>query len=175
MASGPAGSGPPAPSRARRLWGRRDVRAGAVVLAVLVVAVLLRSTVDPQRRPGPGRPVAASPASPTFDRLPGRTPIPEPAQTGDRLSGPLPRIGGPDRKAATRAAALVLGRYCADLSRFSVELLPYDDGRTEDFRHLDALVTDRLFTDSGPGMQLTLDWDGQAYRWFGPLTLRIGC
>jgi hypothetical protein len=173
-------SGPQRPRRvARAWWRRRSARVGAgVVAAAAVLALVLVTANRPDARLDPAA-AAATPAAPspqlTFDRLPGRTPIPEPAQTGDRLSGPLPAIGGPSRTAAARAAGMVLGRYCADLTRFTVELHPYEDGRTEDFRHLDALVTDRLFTDSGPAMQLTLDWDGQAYRWFGPLTLLAGC
>jgi hypothetical protein len=173
---------PPEPSpgrwltRARRLWRHRGARAGALVLVAAAALVLLRFTAEPQRRPA--RPVAAS-ASPTpappFDRRPGRTPIPEPAQTGDLLSGPLPEIGPPTRTVAARAAALVLGRYCAEPSRYVFTLEPDTDGRRPDYHHLGVLVTDRELTDSGPAMRLTLDWDGRAYLWTGPLTLLSGC
>jgi hypothetical protein len=128
--------------------------------------------VDPPAAAAPAQPLAPPP---TFDRLPGRTPIPDPAQTGDLLSGPLPVLGAPTEKVARRAAGLVLGRYCADLSRFSFVLEPDTDGRRPDYHHLDVLVTDVLYTDSGPAMRLTLDFDSGAYRWLGPLTLLQGC
>ena len=63
----------------------------------------------------PGPTVSLPPRrTPPYDRLPGRTPIPVPAQTGDGLSGPLPAIGGLDKRAAAAAVDLVLGRYCLD-------------------------------------------------------------
>ena len=108
----------------------------------------------------PSAPASPTPAPP-FDRRPGRTPIPAPAQTGDLLSGPLPVTGPPTSRAATRAAALVLGRFCADLGRYVLTLEPIRDGRNPDYHHLGVLVTDRLLTDSGPAMELTLDWDGR--------------
>jgi hypothetical protein len=161
-----------------RIWRRREVRVGAAVLAAVLALVLLRFTADPPRSTV-DRPVAAPatppPPPPTFDRLPGRTVIPDPAQTGDLLSGPLPSIGPPTAGVARQAVGLVLGRYCADLRRFTVELRPDADGVTADYHHLDALVTDRLYTDSGPAMRLTLDYHEQAYRWLGPLTLLRGC
>jgi hypothetical protein len=120
-------------------------------------------------------PATPPPAPPSFDRLPGRTVIPDPAQTGDLLSGPLPSIGPPTAAVARQAAGLVLGRYCADLGRFTVDLRPDTDGPAADYHHLDVLVTDRLFTDSGPAMLLTLDYHDGAYRWLGPLTLMMGC
>jgi hypothetical protein len=166
-------------TRVRGLWRRRGVRAGAVLLVAAAALILLRFTAQPQRRPeqavaGPS--VSASPTPvPPFDRRPGRTPIPAPAQTGDLLSGPLPVTGPPTSRAATRAAALVLGRFCADLGRYVLTLEPDTDGRNPDYHHLGVLVTDRQLTDSGPAMELTLDWDGRAYRWSGPLTLLGGC
>jgi hypothetical protein len=171
-------SGPARPRRAARLWRRRGVRVGAAVLVALVALVLLRLTVDTPRSTV-NRPRAATPTPPppppTFDRLPGRTLIPDPAQTGDLLSGPLPSIGPPVAGVARQAVGLVLGRYCADLDRFTVELRPDTDGAAFDYHHLDALVTDRLYTDSGPAMELTLDYQDGAYRWLGPLTLLGGC
>lgn len=170
-------SGPAGPRRVARLWRRRGVRIGAAVLTAVVALVLLRFTaVTP--RSTVDRAVAAEtpvPPPPTFDRLPGRTPIPDPAQTGDLLSGPLPPIGAPTAAVARTAIGLVLGRYCADLSRFTVMLEPDTDGRAADYHHLDAFVTDVLYTDSGPAMRLTLDYDGRVYRWLGPLTLLRGC
>lgn len=154
------------------------MRVGAGVLTALFALALLRFTVDPSTSTV-DRPRAATatppPPPPTFDRLPGRTPIPDPAQTGDLLSGPLPPIGPPTAAVAHRAIGLVLGRYCADLDRFTVELRPDVDGPVFDYHHLDALVTDQLFTDSGPAMELTLDYQDRAYRWLGPLTLMRGC
>lgn len=161
-----------------RLWRRRGVRIGAGLLTALAALLLLRSTVDTPRSTVDRGVVALPtppPAPPSFDRLPGRTLIPDPAQTGDLLSGPLPSIGPPTAAVARQAVGLVLGRYCAELDRFTVQLLPDTDGPAADYHHLDALVTDRLFTDSGPAMQLTLYYQDRAYRWLGPLTLMRGC
>lgn len=172
-------SGPPRPRRVARIWRRRSVRVGAAVLVAVLAVVLLRLTAAPAPRSTVDRAAAATLTPPrpppTFDRLPGRTPIPDPAQTGDLLSGPLPVLGQPTEAVARRAAGLVLGRYCADLSRFTLALEPDTDGRSPDYHHLDVLVTDVLYTDSGPAMRLTLDFDGRAYRWLGPLTLLGGC
>jgi hypothetical protein len=187
LASGDQRPSPPEPPawarRFRRLWRHRGARVGAVVLAAAAALVVLQLTVDPQPRPRAARPpVSAAPttvtrATPPFDQLPGRTPIPAPAQTGDLLSGPLPVIGGPDRPRALRVAAMIVGRFCADLSRYTLELEPDTNvaAHADDFHHLGVLVTDRELTDSGPAMRLTLDWDHRAYRWTGPLTLLNGC
>jgi hypothetical protein len=146
------------------------------VLAAAAALALLQLTVHPQRRPvHAAAPSPTGSPAPSFDRLPGRTPIPAPAQTGDRLSGPLPATGDPGRASATRAANLVLGRYCAEPGRYGLTIEPYTDGRSIDFRHIAVVVVDRLLTDSGTEMQLSLDWEGRAYRWFGPLTLLDGC
>jgi hypothetical protein len=164
-------------ARARRLWRHRGTRAAAVVLVAAGALVLLQSTVRPAPRAvdrAAGPTPTLHPGAP-FDRRPGRTPIPGPAQTGDLLSGPLPFTGPPGRDAAGRAAALVLGRYCADLSRYAFTVEPYADGRSIDFRHLHVVVVDRVLTDSGTEMQLSLAWEGSAYRWFGPLSLVNGC
>lgn len=165
-------------ARARRLWRHRGIRVGAVVLVAAAALALLQTTVQPEGRvvDRAASPTAA-PAGPTppFDTRPGRTPIPAPAQTGDLLSGPLPSTGPPSRDAAVRAAALVLGRYCADPRRYVFTLEPDTDGEHDDFHHLDVLVTDRELTDSGPAMRLILDWQRTAYRWLGPLTLAGGC
>ena len=135
------------PQRASRIWRRRSVRLAAVVLVAAAALLLLRSTVD--SAPGAVRstvdnagPVVSPPPrpSPPFDRLPGRTPIPEPAQTGDGLSGPLPAIGGPDKRAAGAAVDLVLGRYCIDPGRYTFTLDPDHDGTREDYHHVDVLV-----------------------------------
>jgi hypothetical protein len=172
-------SGPPRPRRIARIWRRRRVRVAVAVLVAVAALVVLRftvgstrSAVDPPAAAATTTPVG--PATP-LDRLPGRTPIPEPAQTRDLLSGPLPVLGGSSEVAARRAAGLVVGRYCVDLTRFSVAVDPATDGRNADWRHVLVLVTDRLYTDSGPAMQLRLEWDVRTYRWFGPLTLLRGC
>jgi hypothetical protein len=161
-------------ARARRLWRRRGTRAGAVVLVAVVALAVLAATVQPQRRTArPAAPTAAP--VPSFDRLPGRTPIPVPAQSGDRLSGPLPVTGAAGAASATRAARLVLGRYCAEPTRYGLTVEPYTDGRSIDFERLTVVVVDRVLTDSGTEMQLSLVWEGSSYRWFGPLTLLNGC
>ena len=170
---------PPRPwlAAARRLWRRRGTRAAAAVLVVAAALALLQVTVRPERRSA-GRAAGASPTqlpTPPFDHRPGRTPIPAPVQTGDRLSGSLPVTGPPGRDAAGRAAGLVLGRYCSDLSRYAFTVEPYADDRSIDFQHVQVVVVDRVLTDSGTYMELALDWDGSAYRWFGPLTLVNGC
>ena len=166
-------------SRARRLWRHRGTRAGAVVLVAAAALALLQVTVHPERRlvdRGDSPTPTASPfPTPPFDRRPGRTPIPAPAQTGDLLSGPLPVTGDPGPASATRAANLVLGRYCSDPSRYGLTIEPYADGRSIDVHHLAVVIVDRVLTDAGTELRLTLDWDGRAYRWFGPRGLTRGC
>jgi hypothetical protein len=172
----PERRGRPWPARARRLWRHRATRVGAVVLAGAAALTLLQLTAPPQRRPAPASaPTPTRTPAPSFDRLPGRTPIPTPAQTGDRLSGPLPVTGDPGRASATRAANLVLGRYCAEPARYGLTVEPYTDGRSIDFHRLTVVVVDRVLTDSGTEMLLSLVWEGHAYRWFGPLSLVNGC
>jgi hypothetical protein len=164
-------------ARARRLWRHRGTRAAAVVLVAATALVLLQATVRPERR-AVDRAAGPTPTlvpGPPFDHRPGRTPIPAPVQTGDLVSGLLPFTGLPGRDAAGRAAGLVLGRYCADLSRYAFTIEPYADGRLIDFHHLHVVVVDRVLTDSGTEMQLSLAWEGSAYRWFGPLSLVDGC
>ena len=131
---------------------------------------LARSTVDnPSVVPLPPRP------TPPYDRLPGRTPIPAPAQTGDGLSGPLPAIGGPDKRAAAAAVYLVLGRYCLDPKRYTFTLDPDHDGSWPDWHHVDVLVFRLDGSGSGPDLRLFLDWAGRSYRWLGFLDLLDGC
>jgi hypothetical protein len=181
LSSGPRRPPQPRPrpwlARARRLWRHRAARAGAVALVAAAVLALLL-TAHPQRRPEhAGAPMltgSPSPA-PSFDRRPGRTPIPAPVHTGGLLSGLLPSTGAPSRNAATRAANLVLGRYCAEPGRYGLTIEPYTEDRSIDFHHLDVVVVDRVLTDSGTEMRLSLDWEGRAYRWFGPLSLLNGC
>jgi len=146
-----------------------------VVVAATALALLF--TAHPQRRPLHAAPTPTGSPSPAplFDRRPGRTPIPAPVQTGDLLSGLLPFTGPPSRNAATRATNLVLGRYCSDPSRYGLTIEPYTEDRSIGFDHVDVVVVDRVLTDSGTEMQLSLTWDGSAYRWFGPLSLVNGC
>lgn len=155
----------------------------AVVLVAAAALLLLRSTVDTSPPDAarstvddPG-PTASLPPRPTppYDRLPGRTPIPVPAQTGDGLSGPLPVIGGPDKRAAGSAVDLVLGRYCLDPGGYTFTLDPDHDGTREDYRHVDVLVFRLDGSGSGPALRLILDWAGRWYRWIGFLNLLAGC
>ena len=171
------------PPRASRVWRRRSVRVAAVVVVATAALLLLRSAVDTSPA-GLGRstvddpgPTVSLPPRPTppFDRLPGRTPIPAPAQTGDGLSGPLPAIGGPDKRAAAAAVYLVLGRYCFDPGRYTFTLDPDHDGTREDFHHVDVLVFRLDGSGSGPDLRLILDWAGRSYRWLGFLNLLDGC
>jgi hypothetical protein len=156
----------------------------AVVLVAAAALVLLRSTVDTS---GPGRSVvdatvAAGPTvpapplpTPPYDRLPGRTPIPAPVQTGDGLSGRLPPVGGPDKRAARTAVGLVLGRYCFQPRRYGFTLEPDHDGTRQDWRHVEVLVFRLDAGGAGPYQRLFLDWGGRSYRWLGFLSLRDGC
>jgi hypothetical protein len=171
------------PPRASRVWRRRSVRVAAVVVVATAALLLLRSAVDTSPA-GLGRstvddpgPTVSLPPRPTppFDRLPGRTPIPAPAQTGDGLSGPLPAIGGPDKRTAAAAVYLVLGRYCLDPGRYTFTLDPDHDGTREDFHHVDVLVFRLDGSGSGPDLRLILDWAGRSYRWVGFLNLLDGC
>lgn len=158
----------------------------AVVLAAATALVLSRSTLDSTPsgavRSTVDRSVSAGPTArlpprptPPFDRLPGRTPIPEPVQTGDGLSGPLPAIGGPDRRTAGAAVDLVLGRYCLDPRRYTFTLDPDRDGTRLDWHHVDVLVFGLTRSGSGPALRLFLDWAGRSYRWLGFLNLLDGC
>jgi hypothetical protein len=157
----------------------------AVVVLAAAALPLLRSTVD-TGTPGASRSTVdrsgaatSLPPRPTppFDRLPGRTPIPAPAQTGDGLSGPLPAVGGPDERAAGVAVGLVLGRFCLDPRRYTFTLTPDGTTRRPDWRHVDVLVFGLDGSGSGPELRLFLDWaeDGRSYRWLGFLTLLDGC
>ena len=171
------------PQRASRIWRRRSVRLAAVVLVAAAALLLLRSTVDSAPSgvarstvDDAGPTVSLSPRpTPPYDRLPGRTPIPAPAQTGDGLSGPLPAIGGPDKRAAGAAVDLVLGRYCVDPKGYTFTLDPDHDGAREDYHHVDVLVFRLDGSGSGPDLRLILDWAGRSYRWIGFLNLRDGC
>ena len=155
----------------------------AVVLVAAAALVLLRSTVDSAPSgvarstvdiPGPAVPLPPRP-TPPFDRLPGRTPNPEPAQTGDGRCGPPPAIGGPDKRGAGGAVDLVLGRYCLDPKGYTFTLDPDHDGTREDFHHVDVLVFRLDGSGNGPALRLILDWAGRSYRWIGFLNLLDGC
>jgi hypothetical protein len=178
-------SGPERPRRVGRIWRRRGARLAVAVLATAAALVLFRSTVD-MSGSGVDQPAVAGPAAlattsgpprptPPYDRRPGRTPIPEPAQTGDALSGPLPGVGGPDKRAAGASVDLVLGRYCLDPGRYTFTLDPDRDGTRADWHHVDVLVFGLGDSGSGPALRLFLDWTGRSYRWLGLLTLLDGC
>jgi hypothetical protein len=170
--------------RWRRWWAgrsartRRWVRVVAAVAGIAVVLALLRAgtagSPGPVRAAGSSAPAAPTP-TPPFDRLPGRTPIPEPAQTGDALSGPLPPTGPLGKAAAGRAADLVLGRYCAHPRTYTYTLGADSNGRAQDWHHVDVLVFSLLQGGTGPALRFFLDWDGTAYRWLGFLALLDGC
>jgi hypothetical protein len=156
------------------------VRVAVVVLVTAAVAVpLARSTSDPspsevERRAAVS--ASATPAStPPFDRLPGRTPIPPPVQTGDRLSGTLPETGRPGPVAAMRAIELVLGRFCLDPAAYVYPLGPAAAGVAQDWRHLSVAVFRIERGASTPRLMLTLDWTHVAYSWSGPADLLDGC
>ncbi len=181
-------SGPDHPPRRR--WGapgsgrpagvRRWARVAAAGVAVAVVLAGLRvSTGGPGDRPAVRAAGTSAPAAPTptppFDRLPGRTPIPVPAQTGDALSGPLPPTGPVSKVAAGRAVDLVLGRYCADPGTYTYTLGPDSDGRAQDWHHVDVLVFSLNQGGAGPALRFFLDWAGTSYRWLGFLALLNGC
>ena len=171
------------PQRSARIWERRSVRVAAVVLVAAAAVVLLRSTVDTTPSavarstvdtPGPTFSPPPQP-KPPYDRRPGRTPIPAPVQTGDGLSGPLPAMAGPDRRAAGTAVDLVLGRYCLEPMRYVFTLEPDRDGTRADWHHVDVLVFDIERSYAGPALRLSLYWVGRSYRWIGFLNLLNGC
>ena len=177
-------SGPERPRRVGRVWRRRGARLAAAVLVAAAAVVLLRSTVDssPSGRSGVPPTVAAGPTVPLpprptspYDRLPGRTPIPAPAQTGDGVSGPLPAVGGPHKRAAGVAVGLVLGRYCFEPRRYAFTLEPDHDGARQDWRHVDVLVFRLDGGGAGPYQRLFLDWTGRSYRWLAVLNLLQRC
>jgi hypothetical protein len=146
------------------------VAAAALVLARVSLADRPPGRSAADRSPVPTATATTPPAQrPPYDRRPGRTPIPEPTQLGDQLSGALPAVGGPDRRAAQRAADLVLGRYCAQPGRYTFSLSS-DDG----YREVRVFLVD-LGRSDGPVQQWGLIWTGASYRWFGPLFLAGGC
>lgn len=171
----------PAPS------GRRRVLTGVVGVVVATAAVLaLRAGTEPVD-PYAGTDVAdAAPVGttappnvygrvrlqpPPFDRLPGRTPIPNPSvDPADRrmVAGPLPRVGDGTPTAANAAAAarLVLGRYCRRPWSYEVATDPVDPS----WRQVRAVAT-RAATATRPRIviDLRLRWDpaGRAYAWSG--------
>ena len=155
----------------------------AVVLVAAAALPFLRSTVD-SKPPGATRstvdgigPTFSPPPGPKppYDRRPGRTPIPAPAQTGDGLSGLLPMMTGPDRRAAGTAVDLVLGRYCLEPMRYVFTLDPDHNGTQADWHHVRVLVFDVERSYAGAAMRLFLDWAGPSYRWLGFLNLLDGC
>jgi hypothetical protein len=153
----------------------------AVVLVAAAVAVLLaRSTSDPSPAEAARRAaVAAASLGPTptppFDHGPGRTPIPPPTRTGDRLTGDLPETEPPSRAAANRAIQLVLGRFCLDPAAYVYPLGPEAAGVAQDWRHLTVALFRIERGASTPSLMLTLDWTGASYRWTGPADLLAGC
>ena len=148
-------------------------------MAAVAAVLLLRTGVDAPAEPARGAPTptAVSPPpppplpSPPYDRLPGRTAIPEATRSGWALGGPLPPVGPAGEQAALRAAALVLGRYCFEPARYTVDVTA-PDAR---WRRVDvaALLIER--GGAGPALPLRLTWTGRAYAWSGPAALAAGC
>jgi len=143
------------------------VAAVGVLLAAGAV-VALPSATEPVRTPpaeptpAPGGLAAVLPGPP-YDRLPGRTPIPEPTFLADRLlRGSLPAVGAAGGRAATASARLVLGRYCRRPQMYAVTLDP-EDG----WRRLRALAIRLDRSTSPPWVVLELAWTGRSYRWTG--------
>lgn len=157
---------------------RRRAVATVVVLGAVAVGAALWSTAG--TRPGP-RPtlvvVAEVPPAPAppYDRLPGRTAIPVPAQTQNQVSGLLPEVGTPSRVAAGRAADLVLGRYCADPRRYTYTLQPDARAAGDGWGDVRVLVFGLDSSGAGPVQDLALRWTGRQYRWIGSLGLLRGC
>ena len=158
-------------------------RAGAAVGVVLAVGVaaVLRATAEPIEPRRAGQPagqldaeqgLAAPPSEPPFDRLPGRTPIPEPtlAARGEALRGVLPTVGPLGERAAYASARLVIGRYCRRPARYAVTVSP--ERGWHDVRAL-AVRLDR--SSDPPWVVLELTWTGRAYTWTGPTVQLYGC
>jgi hypothetical protein len=170
---------------ARRWWRgsgaatprRRRTVAATGALAAAGVLVLLRATAPSM--PAEEEAAAAGAASapmiiygrarmqpPPFDRLPGRTPIPQPSPIGrpaEAVRGSLPATGALGDQAARAAARLVLGRYCRYPRAYLVMLEP---NRT--WRDVVATVLQQT-SDVEPHRLTTLRlrWTGHAYAWQG--------
>jgi hypothetical protein len=130
----------------------------------------LRAGIGPvEQPPAAGAPsetagAPTGPAGPPYDRLPGRTPIPEPtlAVGGEILRGPLPVVGSPGPTAARTSAELVLGRYCRRPARYAVAL-----DWVERWQRVRALAVRLDRSTDPPWVVLDLAWTGRAYRWTG--------
>jgi hypothetical protein len=165
-------------------------RLAVATLSVLVAAgalFALRSAAEPVRPPTATAyrddPLGADYVygrsrlqPPPFDRLPGRTPIPQPNSTGidgRTVSGTLPAVGAaPNRATATESARLVLGRYCRVPNSLAVRVDPRKPG---DWQAVRARVTradphlERVF------INLRLRWNGTAYAWIGAPAELVTC
>jgi hypothetical protein len=173
LSSGGPGRPPAGPARRRRRqpppeWPRWAAAALAL-LAGVVLLPALRAGVGPMvsavRPPAAGE--SARPSGP-FDRLPGRTPIPDPVAEAGRVGGDLPPLSGPGRAAAVRAVRLVLGRYCLRPDRYQLTTAPLDG-----WLSLGVLAVEPG-RDDGALVDVSLIWTGRSYRWAGvPDQLRI--
>ena len=174
-------SGPERPPRVRRglRRGRPPPRVGALRLrrrALTVASVLLTAAGVVALRAGAERAERRAPhaagqtdelaptPTPPYDRLPGRTPIPEPAAVsrGDLLRGPLPAVGPPGQMAARASAELVLGRYCRRPGRYAVAI-----DSVEGWQRVRALAIRLDRSTDPPWIVLELAWTGRSYRWTG--------
>jgi hypothetical protein len=161
---------------------RRRLAAAVGVMAAIGAAVALRTAAEQV----PPRPAAAPPArvtaapgglaaslpGPPYDRLPGRTPIPEPTRAagGDLLRGGLPAVGRAGSPAATAAAELVLGRYCRRPWRYAVGL-----DRVDGWQRVRALALRLDRSTDPPWVVLDLRWTGRAYVWTGQTVQLSNC
>ena len=171
---------PPWMSRVRRLWRHRGTRAGAVVLVAAAALALLQVTVHPERRladrAASQTPTASPFPTPPFDHRPGRTPIPRPRRRPATCCRPTAGHRRPGPASATRAANLVLGRYCADPTRYGLTMEPITNGPSHRLPPASAWWSSIACSPTrGTEMLLSLAWEGHAYRWFGPLALSRGC
>ncbi|MFL6130599.1 MAG: hypothetical protein ACJ73E_16250 [Mycobacteriales bacterium] len=103
---------------------------------------------------------------PPFDRLPGRTPIPQPSPIGrpaEAVRGALPATGpAPAEQAARDAARLVLGRYCRYPQAYLVVL-----ESSRGWREVTAMALLHTYLEERRLATLQLRWTGQAYSWQG--------
>jgi hypothetical protein len=163
----------------RLLTPGRGRRLGALALGVAAAAAVLvglRAGVPQAGQPSPqARPLATLPAPP-YDRLPGRTPIPAPTVSRDRLTvgGELPVFAPAPSEAAVRIdALLILNRYCREPATHAIEL---QQGVGEAWRSVTAVVYQaRIPLPYRPEITLHLYWTGYTYRWQGSLPELTHC
>lgn len=178
----PVGSALRATARRRLRADSRRARLAGIVAGVLVAAtamLALRAGMQPDAEPTA---TAATPIAtpnmyarayledPPFDRLPGRTPIPDPAISLDHRSvqGPLPAVGdrSPGPVTAGLAGRLVLGRYCRHPHSVDLSVRPLAADWTRVRAHAERF-------DLAVDVYLTWDAATGAYAWTGT-TAQLG-